>query len=182
MSVEKERIESIVHESRHPFAMGILAGTAVGVGLGLLAAPRRGAELRKQVGEQASSLKSTATDGYHKVSDTAGVWAHKSADAYGTARHYVVVSANETQRYLRDVAGAITLKSRRQAEGPRLVPVGQASASDSSSLESRMNIESPEAAGERKRPGRTTPRIVTQARQSTGPMQLPADCPSCRSH
>jgi hypothetical protein len=56
---EDERDE---HEGGGGFMMGLLTGTVLGAGLGMLLAPKRGSELRTQITEQASSLGRRASD------------------------------------------------------------------------------------------------------------------------
>jgi hypothetical protein len=49
MKEEKPRTETAPeegHATGHPFARGLLTGTAMGVGVGLLFAPRSGAQMR----------------------------------------------------------------------------------------------------------------------------------------
>jgi gas vesicle protein len=49
--------------------MGLLAGTVLGAGLGMLFAPKAGADTRRQLSEQASRLRSTANDTYNQASE-----------------------------------------------------------------------------------------------------------------
>ena len=65
------------------FVMGLLTGTVLGAGLGILFAPKAGSELRSQLSEQASALASQAQEGYRKASQSAGHWAEKGKDAAG---------------------------------------------------------------------------------------------------
>ena len=57
------------------FMMGLLTGTVLGAGLGMLLAPKAGAELRGAIGEQARNLGSKASEQYRRASDSAGTWA-----------------------------------------------------------------------------------------------------------
>ena len=121
MSDEKHRIEEALdegHRGKHPFAVGVLTGAAVGVGIGLLFAPRTGAQMRKDVGNQLTHAKDSCATGYHKAKDVAGEWAERGRRAYGTTREKVVHGAHETRLYVREVSDAVTLKSRRQASVP----------------------------------------------------------------
>ena len=68
------------------FLMGLLAGTVLGAGLGMLFAPRAGSELRKQVGEQAGKLKSTAGGAYSTATDRVTQMVDKGREAYDRAR------------------------------------------------------------------------------------------------
>ncbi len=79
------------------FVMGLLTGTVLGAGLGMLFAPKAGSELRNQLSEQAGSLRGSASEGYRRATDTAGEWADKARDA-------VSRGADEAQRYARDAA------------------------------------------------------------------------------
>src|SRR5438094_10668102 len=56
------------------FVMGLLTGTVLGAGLGMLFAPKSGSELRNQISEQAGNLRNTA-----------GGWAEKGREAYSQA-------------------------------------------------------------------------------------------------
>jgi gas vesicle protein len=119
MSDEKRRHEMAdddEHRSKHPFAYGALAGAAIGVGVGLLVAPRRGSELRHEMGTQLAHVKSSCASGLIRAKVKASDWGHKGRDAYQSTRRVVGKGAHETQRYLSDVAGAVTMKSRRQGE------------------------------------------------------------------
>ena len=52
------------------FVMGLLTGTVLGAGLGMLFAPKAGSELRGQLSEQAGQLANTASEQYRKASDS----------------------------------------------------------------------------------------------------------------
>src|SRR5437762_10953559 len=92
------------------FVMGLLTGTVLGAGLGMLFAPKAGSELRGQIGEQAGSLANNASETYRKATEVAGDWAGKASqtanelaergkDIYGKAREAVAKGADEAQRY-----------------------------------------------------------------------------------
>lgn len=81
------------------FMMGLLTGTVLGAGLGMLLAPRAGKELRDQIGEQAKNLGSMATDQYKKASETATTWAERGRDFVDRARDAVQRGAEETREY-----------------------------------------------------------------------------------
>ena len=87
------------------FVMGLLTGTVLGAGLGMLFAPKSGSELRNQVAEQAGNLANTASEGYRKASEAAGGWAEKGREAYDKARDAVNKGADEAQRYVREATG-----------------------------------------------------------------------------
>ena len=67
MAYEYDRLER--EEGGGSFLMGLLAGTVLGAGLGMLFAPKTGSELRSQIGEQAGRLRTTATDGYQQATE-----------------------------------------------------------------------------------------------------------------
>jgi gas vesicle protein len=67
MGYEYDRIER--EDGGGSFLMGLLAGTVLGAGLGMLFAPKAGAETRRQLQEQATRLRSTANDTYNQASE-----------------------------------------------------------------------------------------------------------------
>ena len=96
------------------FVMGLLTGTVLGAGLGMLFAPKSGSELRSQLSEQAGSLANTASEGYRKAAENAGQWAQSGKDTAGEwaergkdARDAVNRGAEEAQRYVRDAASTV---------------------------------------------------------------------------
>jgi gas vesicle protein len=84
------------------FVMGLLTGTVLGAGLGMLFAPRSGAELRNQLSEQAGNLANTASDQYRRASATANDLANRGREVYDKARDAVARGTEEAQRYVRD--------------------------------------------------------------------------------
>jgi gas vesicle protein len=101
------------------FVMGLLTGTVLGAGLGMLFAPKAGSELRGQISDQAGSLANQASEGYRKATESAGQWAEKGReaagewaekgkDAYGKARDAVAKGADEADRYVRETASNIS--------------------------------------------------------------------------
>jgi len=90
------------------FVMGLLTGTVLGAGLGMLFAPKAGADLRNQIGEQAGNLANSASEGYRKATESAGQWAERGRDMYDKARDAVARGADEAQRYVRDTASGAT--------------------------------------------------------------------------
>ena len=90
------------------FVMGLLTGTVLGAGLGMLFAPKSGSELRNQVAEQAGNLANTASEGYRRASEAAGGWAEKGREAYDKARDAVGRGADEAQRYVREATSGNT--------------------------------------------------------------------------
>jgi gas vesicle protein len=99
------------------FVIGLLTGTVLGAGLGMLFAPKSGSELRQQISGQ-------ATEGYRRASETAQEWAEKGREkgreayekgreayekgreVYDKTRDTVTRAATETERFARDVASS----------------------------------------------------------------------------
>ena len=101
------------------FVMGLLTGTVLGAGLGMLFAPKSGSELRSQISEQAGNLANTASEGYRKATENAGQWAQsgkevagewaeRGRDMYDKARDAVNRGTEEAQRYVRDTANSVS--------------------------------------------------------------------------
>jgi len=88
------------------FVMGLLTGTVLGAGLGMLFAPKAGSELRNQLSDQAGTLANTASEGYRRASESAGEWADRGREMYDKARDAVASGADEAQKYVRDTAGS----------------------------------------------------------------------------
>ena len=66
MAYEYDRFER--EDGGGSFLMGLLAGTVLGAGLGMLFAPKAGTDLRNQLTEQANKLRSTANDTLQQAS------------------------------------------------------------------------------------------------------------------
>jgi len=94
------------YENEHGggFMMGLLTGTVLGAGLGMLLAPKAGSELRGQLGEQARNLANTASEQYRRASEQAGGWAERGRDIVTQARDAIGRGAEEARGY----AGATT--------------------------------------------------------------------------
>ncbi len=84
MAYEYDRFEK--EEGGGSFLMGLLAGTVLGAGLGMLFAPKAGNELRTQIGEQAGRLRSTANDTYHQATEKVSQIVDRGREAYDRAR------------------------------------------------------------------------------------------------
>ncbi len=123
------------------FMIGLLAGTALGAGLGMLLAPKAGSELRNQLSEQAGTLANQAQEGYRKATANAGQWAEKGKEAagdwaergkdmYGKTREAVSRGAEEAQKYVRDAAGSFSSSDSRSG------PSGRTSGADGGSRRS----------------------------------------------
>src|SRR5919204_2407309 len=90
------------------FVMGLLTGTVLGAGLGMLFAPKSGSELRNQLSEQAGSLANSASEGYRRATETAGDWADRGREMYDKARDAASRGIDEAQRYVREATGGTT--------------------------------------------------------------------------
>jgi gas vesicle protein len=86
------------------FVMGLLTGTVLGAGLGMLFAPKSGPELRRDLSEQAGSVANQASEGYRRASESASQWAEKGREVYNKASEAVSKGAQEAQKYVRDTA------------------------------------------------------------------------------
>jgi gas vesicle protein len=84
------------------FVMGLLTGTVLGAGLGMLFAPKAGSELRNQLSEQAGNLANTAQEGYRRAQESANDLAERGRGVYDKAREAVSRGAEEAQRYVQD--------------------------------------------------------------------------------
>ena len=102
-----DRFENEGNGGGGSFVMGLLTGTVLGAGLGILFAPKAGSEMRNQLSEQAGSLANQAQDGIRKVTENAGEWADRGRDLYGKAKDAVVKGADEAQRYVRETASTM---------------------------------------------------------------------------
>src|SRR2546428_11801380 len=83
------------------FVMGLLTGTVLGAGLGMLFAPKAGSELRGQLSEQAGNIKNAASDQYRRVSEAAGDLAARGREMFYKAPAAASPGAGEAQRHQR---------------------------------------------------------------------------------
>jgi gas vesicle protein len=79
------------------FFTGLLAGTLIGAGLGVLFAPRRGTELRGQVADSAANVGQT-------ISKTVDDWAERGRDAYQRGRDGASRVGDEVSRAANEAA------------------------------------------------------------------------------
>ena len=84
MAYEYDRFER--EDGGGSFLMGLLAGTVLGAGLGMLFAPKAGADLRNQVSEQAGRLRTTANDAYSQATEKVSQMVDRGREAYDRAR------------------------------------------------------------------------------------------------
>lgn len=87
------------------FMMGLLTGTVLGAGLGMLLAPKAGSELRGTIGEQARNLGNMASEQYRKASDAASDWTDKGREFVDRARDAVSRGAEEARGYAGGTSG-----------------------------------------------------------------------------
>jgi gas vesicle protein len=84
MAYEYDRYER--EDGGGSFLMGLLAGTVLGAGLGMLFAPKAGSELRTQLTEQTGKLRTTANDAYSQASEKVSQMVDRGREAYDRAR------------------------------------------------------------------------------------------------
>jgi hypothetical protein len=85
MAYEYDRLER--EDGGGSFLMGLLAGTVLGAGLGMLFAPKTGSDLRNQISEQTGRLKTSANDAYAQASEKVSQMVDRGREAYDRARH-----------------------------------------------------------------------------------------------
>lgn len=88
------------------FMMGLLTGTVLGAGLGMLLAPKAGSELRGAIGEQARNLGNAASEQYRRATESAGTWAERGRDMVDKARDAVARGADEARNYASGTTGS----------------------------------------------------------------------------
>jgi gas vesicle protein len=88
------------------FMIGLLTGTVIGAGLGMLLAPKAGADLRGQVAEQARHIGTKASEQWSRASETATGWAEKGRDVVNQAREAVNRGAEEGRGYAGSTTGS----------------------------------------------------------------------------
>ena len=91
MAYEYDRFER--EEGGGSFLMGLLAGTVLGAGLGMLFAPKAGAELRSQLGtqlaDQTGKLRDVADQSYQQATEKVSQIVDRGREAYDKARSSV---------------------------------------------------------------------------------------------
>lgn len=93
MAYEYDRFER--EDGGGSFLMGLLAGTVLGAGLGMLFAPKAGNELRNQLGESATRLRSTAEGTYGQATEKVHQMMDRGREAYDRARSSVAAGAEQ---------------------------------------------------------------------------------------
>jgi gas vesicle protein len=102
------------------FMMGLLTGTVLGAGLGMLLAPKAGSELRGVIGEQARNWGNTASEQYRHAREAAGNWAEKGREMVNQARDAATHAAEQARGY----AGSTTGSSYGSGTGTSGSPYG----------------------------------------------------------
>ena len=87
MAYEYDRFER--EEGGGSFLMGLLAGTVLGAGLGMLFAPKAGAELRSQLVDQTGKLREKADQSYQQATEKVSQIVDRGREAYDKARSSV---------------------------------------------------------------------------------------------
>jgi gas vesicle protein len=110
------------------FVMGLLTGTVLGAGLGMLFAPKAGSELRtqlsgqaEQLANQASEFANQASENVRRAGNTATEWAEKGREkgreVYDRTREAVSRGTEEAERYVRDTANMVTPNTGSASSG-----------------------------------------------------------------
>ena len=94
MAYEYDRFER--EDGGGAFLMGLLAGTVLGAGLGMLFAPKAGNELRNQLGESASRLRGASSDIYSQASEKVTNIVDRGREAYERARGVASLMSSPT--------------------------------------------------------------------------------------
>lgn len=110
MAYEYDRFER--EEGGGSFLMGLLAGTVLGAGLGMLFAPKAGSELRSQLGSQLSDstgrLREVADQGYQQATEKVSQIVDRGREAYDRARGSMAAAGTTGTGSDRSVGGTST--------------------------------------------------------------------------
>ena len=97
MAYEYDRFER--EEGGGSFLMGLLAGTVLGAGLGMLFAPKAGSELRSQLGSSIADgtgrLRDAADQTYSQASEKVSQMVDRGREAYDRARSSMSTMASQ---------------------------------------------------------------------------------------
>jgi gas vesicle protein len=105
MAYEYDRLER--EEGGGSFLMGLLAGTVLGAGLGMLFAPKAGNELRNQLSESAGRLRTTAEGTYGQATEKVHQMVDRGREAYDRARSSVGSGVESAEKNLHSAAGSL---------------------------------------------------------------------------
>jgi gas vesicle protein len=98
------------------FLLGLLAGVVLGAGVGLLFAPRTGAETRRRMSDSAHRMREQATEGYGRASETVSGIVERGRDTYDRARQTVSRGVEEVRRYTNDATNRVSEAGAQVAE------------------------------------------------------------------
>jgi gas vesicle protein len=123
------------------FMMGLLTGTVLGAGLGMLLAPKAGSELRGALGEQARNFSNVASEQYKHARETAGTWAERGREMMDKARDAVSRGADEARNYAREATGGASgqSSSSSMSGGSSSIPGSSMPGSSSSGIPPRRS-------------------------------------------
>jgi gas vesicle protein len=82
------------------FGLGLMTGITVGIGVGMLLAPREGAVLRRQLGEQTKRLRDDATAIGRNVSSATSQLAEQGTDLARRVRVAAGEGIREARRHM----------------------------------------------------------------------------------
>jgi gas vesicle protein len=106
------------------FMLGLLTGTVLGAGLGILLAPKAGSELRGALGEQARQFGSKASEQYRRASGSTAQWAEKSREFVDRARDTVTRGVEDAREYVDTTVSSVKGKANAK---PGAHPFGDGS-------------------------------------------------------
>ena len=96
------------HDERHgggAFLVGLLLGAAVGAGLALLFAPKRGSELREELASKARKAREQATESYHQTTEKVSHLVDKGREAYEKARGVTTRTKADIKQNVNELVG-----------------------------------------------------------------------------
>jgi gas vesicle protein len=108
MARGRDRFDTDGGGSGAGFVMGLLTGTVLGAGLGMLFAPRAGSKLRSQLTDQAGNLANQASEGLRRATANAGEWVDGGRDLYDKAKGAASRGVDDAQRSVRDAAASVS--------------------------------------------------------------------------
>jgi gas vesicle protein len=86
------------------FLTGLLFGAAVGAALGVIFAPRAGADTRRQIAQSGGRLREGAMRTYEQARDAGGAAFSKARDAYDRGREAFDRTRRDVQSTVEDTA------------------------------------------------------------------------------
>jgi gas vesicle protein len=158
MAYEYDRFER--EDGGGSFLMGLLAGTVLGAGLGMLFAPKAGSDLRSQLTEQAGKLRTTANDGIQQASGKVGDTLQQASGKVSDTLQQASGKVNET---IQAASGKVT-DSIQQASG-KVTEMVDRGKEAYERARNNVNDAAADAAG----PGEGAPQIPTGPAGYSGP-------------